>query len=153
MKSAFAPKFLFYRFWPRILYQDDSLIRVYSITSEEWIRDLVPREEAPLLSRTMQHFENDTFVAGGKDLVAAVTWDKFVTVWSTKGDMDCEASYYPTKCVNCQKTDCRGNGTIFDDIKVTPHGKIVLLAVNSTERSTSLLIMKKSYQWWHCICC
>ena len=119
---------------------------MYLLTSGEWIRDLVPKE-APLLQ---EHFyRSGTLVAGGKDVVAAVTWDKFVTVWSTKGDMDLEASYSPTRCDNCQKMsrDCNWvRGTKYDDIKVTPHGKIVLLA--KYRYSSLLVIMKKAEDGW-----
>ena len=128
--------------------QGSGLVRVYLVASGEYVRDLVPREPNPDM-----RIRSYTLVAGGKEVVAAVTWDMFVTVWSTKGDMDWVASYQ-YQCEGCQKRPCncsaRGDGTI-EDIRMTPHGKIVLLTRNrspNSDSASSVLIMKKAEDGW-----
>ena len=58
-----------------------------------------------------------TLVAGGKKVVAAVTWDNSVTVWSTQKDMDEVASY--------QALLDREKG-IIEEIQVTSEDKVVI---------------------------
>ena len=151
--------------------QGSGLVRVYNVTSGEWIRDLVPidgsssePEDSHSLGRS------DTLVAGGKKLIVSVAWDVFVTVWSRDGDMDWLTSYecmsddcreepfYCDECGNSQKepvcpcneeeTLSRGkcNAHIYE-IKVTPDGKIVMLAYFHDVYST-MLIMQKSGDGW-----
>ena len=149
--------------------QGSGLVRVYTVTSGEYVRDLVPREaprttpesssESECDSGSESEFHEDrisyTLVTGGKGVVAAVTWGAYVTVWGTGDDMDWVASYQ-YRCDDCCKIpcDCEDEGVIYD-IKVTPHGKIVLAATTGIHRSsgwdpspTSVLIMKKSEDGW-----
>ena len=145
--------------------QGSGMVRVYTVTSGEYVRDLMPKE-APQMPESSSDTESDTesntesdresssetLVAGGKGVVAAATWDAFVTVWSTEDDMDWVASYQ-YRCDNCVRIpcDCHDKGTIMD-IKVTPHGKIVLLASTGgaadSNPASSVLIMKKSEDGW-----
>ena len=129
--------------------EGSGLVRVYTVASGEYVRDLVPRDSPSSTTTTT------TLVAGGKEVVAAVTWDEIVSVWSTGGDMDWVASYQ-YQCEGCQKKpcDCGGeaSGTCgIEDIKVTPHGKIVLRTLNRSPLSataSSVLIMKKGEDGW-----
>ena len=129
--------------------EGSGLVRVYTVASGEYVRDLVPRDSPSSTTTTT------TLVAGGKEVVAAVTWSEIVTVWSTGGDMDWVASYQ-YQCEGCQKKpcDCGGeaSGTCgIEDIKVTPHGKIVLRTLNRSPLSataSSVLIMKKGEDGW-----
>ena len=147
--------------------QGSGLVRVYTVASGEYVRDLVPREsprttpesssESHCDSGSESKFHEDrisyTLVTGGKGVVAAVTWDAYVTVWGTGDDMDWVASYQ-YRCDDCCEIpcDCAFPG-IIDDIKVTPHGKIVLAATTGVPNwhppsPTSVLIMKKSEDGW-----
>ena len=87
--------------------EGSGLVRVYTVASGEYVRDLVPRDSPssePNPGRT-----SHTIVAGGKEVVVAVTWYKIVTVWSTGGDMDWVASYQ-YQCEGCQKKPCDCSG-------------------------------------------
>ena len=143
--------------------QDSGMVRVYLVSSGEWVTDLVPRESP---SSEPNPDAMSTLVAGGKGMVAAVTWGQIVTVWSKKDGMDWAhpggvASFsYQFKCDSCKERPCdcpkrsegaaEGDGTI-EDIKVTPHGKIVLLKKNEdgdADTASALLIMEKSDDGW-----
>ena len=151
--------------------QGSGLVRVYSVTSGEWIRDLVPIDASssePVDSRGLGR--SDTLVAGGKKLIVSVAWDVFVTVWSRDGDMDWLTSYEcmsddcreePFHCEQCNNPlkepvcPCNPEETLYAgkciahiyEIKVTPEGKIVILA-NFHDAYTSMLIMQKTGDIW-----
>ena len=153
--------------------QGSGLVRVYTVTSGEYVRDLVPREaprntpesssESECDSGSESEFHEDrisyTLVTGGKGVVAAVTWRAYVTVWGTGDNMDWVASYQ-YRCDWCCEIPCEcGVKAVIYDIKVTPHGKIVLVATKGIPRTpgrssgwepslTSVLIMKKSEDGW-----
>ena len=74
---------------------------VYSLTTDNWVRDLVPGEvgEAP----------SDTKVAGSDLVVAAVMWGMIVTVWSSKKEME------RLFCLNVINCPCFGVGCEHND--------------------------------------
>ena len=74
------------------------LVQVFNITSGELIRHLRPKEPV----QTSGRGASDTLVSGGKKMVVAVTWNRFVTIWSTEGDMDCLNSY-ESMCDECRE--------------------------------------------------
>ena len=149
--------------------QGSSLVRVYKVTSGEWVRDLVPRDATSSEPVDQSHYlgRSKTLLAGGKKLVVSVAWDVFITVWSTEGNMDWLTSYEcmsedcretPFRCDECGNLlkepvcCCDEEGTLsaggcnaqIYEIKVTPDdGKIVFLATFHDSYS-SMWIMKKS---------
>ena len=146
------------------------LVQVFNITSGELIRHLRPKEPV----QTSGWGASDTLVSGGKKMVVAVTWERFVTIWSTEGDMECLNSYEsmcdecrenPFYCWECdislthpvcsgcscndEKTLEKGvcNVSVYD-VKVTPSGNVVFLA-SFFDAYSSMFIMKKSEGSWN----
>ena len=73
--------------------QPNGVVRVYSISSGQLKRELLPRDSPMGPHGWNEMPSEDTLVAGGKTVVAAVTWGRFVTVWSSEGEMEQLASY------------------------------------------------------------
>ena len=101
------------------------------------MRELLPRD-SPMGPHGRNEMPSEaTLVAGGKAVVAAVTWGRFVTVWSSEGEMEQLASY-KYRCRDhdkyilvepCPETcECHDSGCI-EDIKLTVEDQVVFVAV------------------------
>ena len=137
--------------------QPNGVVRVYSISSGQLLRELLP-QDSPMGPHAMNEMPSeDTLVAGGKTVVAAVTWGRFVTVWSSEGEMEQLASY-KYRCRDhdkyilveqCPETcECHDSGCI-EDIKLTAEDRVVFVAVNLESASPcTLLVLKETEAIW-----
>ena len=76
------------------------VVCVYNLNSGEWVRNLVPSEVVANCTQTM-------LVCGSKEVVAAThIWQRVVSVWSSKGEMEELYSLNVGRCCNTDNHDC-----------------------------------------------
>ena len=63
--------------------QDGLVTAVYSLESAAWVKDLVPSVERPDNCRRFTKYEIP--LAGGNGVVAAISWNRVATLWSSDG--------------------------------------------------------------------
>ena len=118
-------------------------VSVYSLTSSEWVRDLMPGEVGP-------GFISFTKVSGGKAVIAAAMWGSMVTVWSSQREME-QLYHFNANNRYCLNLVCRHAGPIpcstIVDFKVVG-SKIVFLVEDFRKNKTSLVAIKRGEHIW-----
>ena len=115
-------------------------VKVYSLTSGEWVRDLLPGEVGTGCSVTR--------VSGSKEVIAAVMWNSRVTVWSSHREME-QLYYFDAINHNCLDLDClHGGDKDIEDFKVAGSKTALLLADPHQMDKTSLVVIKRGEHMW-----
>ena len=116
------------------------VVRVYSLATGEWLRDLLPGQVGIGF--------NYTRVSGSKTVVAASVWCSKLTVWSSKGKME-QVYYLDVINHDCLDAACHHGGEKRSILAITVVGSKITLLVNNDERKkSSLVVIKRGEHIW-----
>ena len=118
--------------------QKNGEVGVYGVSTGEWIRDLETEYE--------WEESSETLVAGRGSVVAAVSWERLVSVWNTKGGKDQLTSYYH-QSHHCEDDSCDcQKGYNISAIKVVDDQRVVL--VLKQRRKSTVMVLTKGEDGW-----
>ena len=114
------------------------IVGVYHLNDGIWVRDLVPSER----------ISGNNQVAGGKHVLAAVSSNRVLTVWSTTREME-ELHCFNAHNFRCLDDSCvLGADSNIVNFQEMDQSKIAVLVVHRDCNKGSLVFLKKGEHVW-----